>query len=501
MISSSAVTSPTSRPLLWARAQAWQTNAALLFLGVLLFLLSRHLIFEYDTFTIGFSGTSGWSVWCYLLACFLVLTQPTDRYTFAIVIGVAVACRLTTLFSDPNLSSDIYRYVWDGIVQHAGINPYRYVPADPAISFLRGASEGNIYPAINRATYARTIYPPFAQIFFWVVTFISPTLTMMKVAMVLCEGVTAWSLVTLLRLLGRPREQIILYAWAPVLIWEIAASGHVDALAMALIGLALVARFRDRPVVTGIFLALAVLAKLYPLVLFPALYQRYPADRKTGRSTATLDWRMPVTMALIIAAGYALYSSVGLAVFGFLGGYVQEEGMASGARYFLLDLVQSIPGLPQIPAAAFLIAAALIFGALSLWAWRTASSRPDSPLPTAEGMQLLRPHQSAAFLLPACGLAAALMLLFSPHYAWYVVWLIPFYTLLPNLAMLGYVTGFFYLYTTELGAPGPGMFLANKILYAGTLALALLGILGRRVPWLQLRFWSPPARVPDPSVR
>ncbi len=490
---------PSPRTWLWARPQAWQTNTALLFLGVLLFLLSRHLIFEYDTFTIGFSGTSGWSVWCYLLACFLVLTQPTDRFTFPIILTVAIASRLTTLFSDPNLSSDVFRYVWDGIVQHAGINPYRYVPADPAIAFLRSASDGNIYPAINRATYAHTIYPPFAQIFFWFVTLISPTLTMMKFAMVLCEGVTAWSLVTLLRLLGRPKEQLILYAWAPVLIWEIAASGHVDALAMALIGLALVARFRDRPILTGIFLALAVLAKLYPLVLFPALYQRYPSDRTTGRSSATLDWKMPATMVLIITCGYALYSSVGLAVFGFLGGYVEEEGMASGARYFLLDLAQHLPGLHHLPAALFLVAAALTFGALTVWAWLTASSIPDSLLLQVPRHQLLAPHQQGAFLLPACGLAAALMLLFSPHYAWYVVWLIPFYTLLPNLPMLGYVTGFFYLYTTALGAPGPKMFLANEILYGGTLVLAVFSLLGRRVPWLRLPFWSAQSATPVPG--
>ena len=489
-----------SRAWLWAQPQAWQTNAALLLLGFLLCLLSRHLIFEYDTFTIGFSGTSGWSVWCYLLASILVLTQPTNRYTFPLILGVATICRLTTLFSDPNLSSDVYRYVWDGIVQQAGINPYRYVPADPALAFLRGASEGNIYPAINRATYAHTIYPPFAQMFFWVVTFISPTLTMMKTAMVLCEGVTAWSLVTALRLLGRPKEQLILYAWAPVVIWEVAASGHVDALAMALIGLALVARLRGRPVLTGVFLALAVLAKLYPLVLFPALYMRYPLDQKTGRSSATLDWTMPATMCGIIALGYALYSSVGFAVFGFLGGYVEEEGMASGARYFLLDLVQHISGLRHFPAAVFMILAAFIFGALSLWAWLTASPLPDSPPQRAQGLQQLRPHQKGAFLLPACGLALALMLLFSPHYAWYVIWLIPLYTLVPNLPMLGYVTGFFYLYTTALGAPGPKMFLANEILYGGTLVLALLSFLERRVPGLRLAFWTSRPSAPRTSL-
>ena len=474
-------------------ARPWQTNLALTLLGVLLLLLSRHLVFEYDIYTIGFSGTSGWSVWCYVLASFLVLTQPTDRLTFPIILAFALLCRLATLFADPSLSSDIFRYVWDGIVQQHGISPYRYVPADPALVFLRGASDGNVFPAINRATYAHTIYPPFAQLYFLVVTYISPTVTMMKTAMVLCEGVVLWSILCFLRAFGRPREQAILYAWCPILVWEIAGSGHLDATAMALIGLALVARYRQRPVLTGVLLALAVLTKLYPAVLFPALYLRYPIDRRTGLPARKLDRSMPLTMALLILAGYAAYSSVGMRVFGFLGGYVAEEGMASGSRYFLLDQAQRLPGLHNLPTPVFLTAAALVFGALTVWAWRTASPSTDalSLAPGESYRQQLRPHRAAAFLPPAFAIAGALMLLFSPHYAWYVVWLVPFFAIMPNLPALAYVMGFFYLYTTALADPGPKMFLANQILYAIVLVAAILQLAGRRVPALRLSFWSP----------
>ncbi len=479
----------------WWQARAWQTNAALLLLGTLLFLLSRHLVIEYDDYIIGFSGTSGWSVWCYALASFLVLTQPTDRFTLPIILGVAVLCRLTPLFGDAFLSSDVYRYVWDGIVQQAGINPYRYVPADSALMALRGASEGNIYPAINRANYAHTIYPPFAQIFFWFVTFISPTLFMMKTALVFCEGVTVWSLLWLLRAFGRRREQIILYAWAPILIWEIAGSGHLDSLAMALIGLTLVARYQRRPMLTGLFLALAVLTKLYPLVLFPALYMRHPFNRKTGCVESGVEWTMPAVMAALILVGYAAYSSVGRLVFGFLGGYVEEEGMSSGKRYFLLDFAHHLPGLHALPITSFLVFAALIFAGISWWAWQTASPKRGEHASLARSLrEQLRPHQAAAFLPPAFALAAALMLLFSPHYAWYVIWLVPFVTLLPVLPGFTYAMGFFYLYTTALAAPGPKMFLANEILYGTLIATTCLQYAAARVPPLRLGFWT--ARSP-----
>ena len=71
--------------------------------------------------------------------------------------------RLALLFVEPYLSTDIYRYIWDGRVQAAGINPYRYVPNAPELAQLRDAA---IFPLINRASYAPTIYPPAAQAIF-----------------------------------------------------------------------------------------------------------------------------------------------------------------------------------------------------------------------------------------------------------------------------------------------------------------------------------------------
>jgi hypothetical protein len=465
-----------NKPLPWHTARAWQTNAVLLLIGVCMIALARQLISEYDHFTIGFSGVSGYSVTLYIAACLLILTSPVDRFTFPIILTVAIACRLVTLYPDPFLSTDVYRYVWDGIVQNAHISPYRYVPGDPALTFLRAPNQ-EIFDNINRRDYARTIYPPAAQFIFYLITFISPTLTFMKTAMVLFEGLTMYALAALLKDMGYRREQTLLYAWCPILIWEIAGSGHLDSVAMAFISLALLFRYRRRPVVTGIFLGLAVLTKLYPIVLLPALMMRRRRDKKAGAlglasETWTSiyvkgwDWQMPAATFALIAAGYAAYSSVGMLVFGFLGGYVQEEGLKTGARYFLLELAQQLPGLHQLSTAAFYVLCVLVFGGLTLWALKIAT----------------RQGSDRAFLHPALALAFALMILFSPHYAWYIVWLIPLFTLTPSVTILIYVTGFFYGYTTELADPGPKMFLLNKWLYAAVLAAALIEIALSRWP-------------------
>jgi alpha-1,6-mannosyltransferase len=477
----------------WSVARPWQTNAALLLIGTALFFLSRQLVSEYDHFTIGFSGVSGWSCILYLAAAFLILTRPVDRFTFPIILAVAIACRLAVLFSEPYLSTDIYRYVWDGIVQHAHISPYRYVPGNPVLAFLRAPNQ-DIFDNINRRDYAHTIYPPAAQALFYLITWISPTVTFMKAAMVLFEGVTMYALITLLRYLGIRREQTLLYAWCPLLIWEIAGAGHLDSAAMAFIALALLARYRRQPILTGLFLAIAILLKFYPLVLFPALYRRG-------------DFKMPATVLAVVALAYAAYSSVGMLVFGFLRGYAQEEGITTGTRYFLLELAQRIPALHGITPTAYFLCCAAVFAAIIWWCWRTAaqegnnSPRPNTNpgarssrrfLPLRWAFAQPREPQSspgpfssfgdASFLPPAFTLAAALMFLFSPHYAWYIIWLVPFFTLMPNLPILTYLLGFFYLYTTALAEPGPKMFLANEILYAAVLAAFLIQLATRRWP-------------------
>jgi alpha-1,6-mannosyltransferase len=450
----------------------WVTNAALCLLGFGLLMLTKEWVWEYGGaghFRIGGSGCSGWSVWLYVAAIFVVMTQPSNRATFWIVIGFAVGLRAVTVFAEPFSSSDIYRYVWDGVVQHAHVNPYRYVPGNVALTALRAPNQ-DVFDSMNRRDYAHTIYPPVAQMIYWVVTFFSPTVYAMKAAMVGFECVTVWALVALLRHLGRPRVQVLVYAWCPLLVWEIGEGGHVDAAVFALITLALLFRYRENTVLTGLFLGLAVFTKFYPLVLFPALYKRG-------------DWKMPAVVAAVGAVGYAVYSSVGMGVFGFLAGYSKEEGMDSGARYFLLELGQHVRGLGGLPVSVYMLFCVAVMGGLSVWAWRyaTVERLGGGVFPTHDDETVMGgpPGGSPAFLRAAMMLGFALMLLFSPHYAWYIVWLVPFLVLVPSLPLMVYVMGFFYLFTTQLAEPGPKMFLLNEILY-GAVAVAMVAQLVMR---------------------
>jgi hypothetical protein len=447
-------------------ARPWQTNTVLLIFGIGLILLSRHLVLEYHHYTIGYSDTSGLSAVLYIASVFVVLTQPVNRLTLPIIIAVAITCRVVPLLAEPYLSTDIYRYVWDGIVQHAHISPYRYVPADSALRFLREQHE-QIFNHINRRSYAHTIYPPAAQILFYLVTAISPTVFAMKTAIVLFEGVTVYALIAILRALNLRPEQSLLYAWCPLVIWELAGSGHLDSAAIAYISLTLLSRLQRRAVLAGVFLGLAIITKFYPIILLPALM--IPRDTPTSKgrfaylNPRNWNWSLPIATFTVVAAGYAIYSSAGRLMLGFLSGYAQEEGINSGTRYFLLDLAHNIPGLHQLSLTAFYILCLAVFAAIKVW-----SLRRNLEAQWQTGRE-------AAFLAPAFAFAAALMFLFSPHYAWYLAWLVPFLTLQPNLPILIYLMAFFYLFTTPLGdGTFAKMYILNKILYTSVIIAGLV---------------------------
>src|SRR2546428_6583800 len=96
----------------------------------------------------------------YLAAAWLVSVRilPTKK-ALAVVLGFGLLFRTLMLPTPVYLSSDLFRYLWDGRVQLAGLNPYRYAPAAAELPHLR---DGEIHPRINRPA-ARTIYPPAAQ--------------------------------------------------------------------------------------------------------------------------------------------------------------------------------------------------------------------------------------------------------------------------------------------------------------------------------------------------
>jgi hypothetical protein len=324
-----------------------------------------------------------------------------QRSALVIILAGAVAMRMALLFVEPYLSTDIYRYIWDGRVQAAGINPYRYVPNAPELAQLRDAA---IFPLINRASYAPTIYPPAAQAIFLGLTRLGESVIVMKLGLLACEAATMAAIVALLERQGAPPTRIAAYAWHPLPVWEIAGNGHVDAAMIALLMAGLLLFARGRTILAGVAATLGALVKPAAALALPVFWRPW-------------DWRLPLAVALTVVLAYLPYLSVGAGVLGFLPAYLQEEGFASGAGsgFKLLWLVEQIAGPVPHGGTLYIGFAALALIALAL----------------AVGFRSDRSEEASIRSLS--WLLIAFLVLSSPHYPWYFLVLVPFLVLAPFL--------------------------------------------------------------------
>jgi len=265
----------------------------------------------------------------YLGCVYLLLRRERilghSRVLLAMILGFAILFRVSLLPTDPVLSSDIYRYLWDGRVQLNGINPYRYPPSSEEISVFR---DPEIYPRINRPDF-RTIYPAGAQIFFgasYLVT--GGNLRWLKAILVFVDVLTLLLLGKWLRMHSLPEERILIYAWNPLVIYEIAHSGHLESLTVFLVVLAFYLSGRGWKGSSVAALASASAVKLYPALLLPVLLER--GGRVKGAA---------IFLCLFLFY-YLPYASAGSDVLGFLPVYLTSsyESFNLGPKYFLMNV-------------------------------------------------------------------------------------------------------------------------------------------------------------------
>jgi alpha-1,6-mannosyltransferase len=317
---------------------------------------------------------------------------PPDRALW-LVLGLGIFLRAYVLLFDPLLSSDVYRYVWDGRVQAAGINPYRYFPADQALAFLR---DGTSFPHINRADTAVTIYPPVAQFFFLIVTRIGESVTVMRLALLGCESVTVTLIMLLLRRMNRPVTRVTAYLWHPLPLWEIANSGHVDALMVALMLLGLWIALTGHALRGAVLIAFSALVKPIAAPVLAAVWRPW-------------DLKMPLVVVAAAALCYLPYLSVGWGVLGFLTkGYLTEEGISAGNDLWLLSLWRLVFGAHQGDVVAYIAVAALVLMAKGF----SVARNPDRAITSR--------------LADVNSLLLVALLLLSPNYPWYFLVIAPF---------------------------------------------------------------------------
>lgn len=369
---------------------------------------------------------------CYAAAIWRLTSLHGPRPIFVIV-AVAAAARLVLVPASPSLSTDIYRYVWDARVAHAGISPYLYAPRAKELESLR---DEEVFPRLNHPTW-RTIYPPGAQVFFQAVYGLRPdSVLAMKAALGLAELIGLAAVFGLLRASGRPLSRLVIYAWNPLVLFEVWGMGHLDGLILPAVAGATWAALRARYITAGVLLGLGALVKLYPAALLPLL--------------PMAGWPAAGSAFLMVAAlGYAPAWIAGAPAVGSLPRYVAEE-------YFNPGLLRSVLDVP-----------ALTLAVAGLWVVLVSATRRDSTL-------------SARAVLLIGGLT-----LLSPNiFPWYGVWLVPFLAVAPSVPWIAFTGSVMFAYAFFLQQPWVVPLWARVVEFA-PLAVGAVFWLTRRYPALR----------------
>jgi len=217
-----------------------------------------------------FFGAAATLIAAYVALLVRVWGEPTgDRRPLLLALAIAVLLRLPLALAPVGPDSDMERYLWDGRVQTLGYNPYAVIPADPSMAATH--TTDSIRMPSRRA---RTPYPPAAQLFFRLVVSVHDSRLAMKLAMLAADLLTILVLLHWLRAAGRSEWLVVAYAWNPLVILEVAHSGHIDALGALWLVLAAWCLTTRRTLLATLAFVLAVTTKLLPVVLAPLFVGR-----------------------------------------------------------------------------------------------------------------------------------------------------------------------------------------------------------------------------------
>lgn len=384
----------------------------------------------------------------YFIGIYLILNHLSQvgrsKSLVIIIIFFAIFFRAVLVPTDPVvLSNDMYRYIWEGRVQQNGINPYLYPPSSEELKPLR---DDKIYPNINRKDYP-TIYPAGAQLLFRVFHILAGgKVFRFKGLIVFFDVMTVLILLALLRAYGFEETRVFIYAWNPLVIFEIGYSGHMEGVTVFLMVLAFYLNAIKKKMPAVIALAFSSATKLYPALVLPAFLNR--GERIKG----------VIAFVVSFLLLYLPFLTAGNKIAGFLPIYFKNpyESFNLGLKYLIMDLFQGLDYFLLSKIFMLVLAAAGFF-----FFFREKQKE-----------QVIR----CAYIL----IGLLIVLMPASLHAWYVVILIPFLTFFPSIAWLIFtctVALSYIKYATSMGIMPVWVLLLE---YLPLFALLAIGFIFKR---------------------
>jgi len=384
------------------------------------------------------------------------ILTPSSR---AFVLGCAALLRATLLLRAPDLSDDVWRYLWDGRIASKGISPYAFAPDDPRVSAFAPRIHGRL-----GHRDVRSVYPPAAQAAFRVFGAGGSLLVWKTFVSAADVGVVA-----LLAGAGGPAAgyAAALYAFHPLPVTETAGQGHLDSVGVGLLLACLAHLHHRRQALAGVSFALSALTKYISLAAAIPLIRR-------GRC------KFLAAAGLAAAALWLSASRPGVSPFGGMDQYATRWDFNSPLYSSAVGLMDTLQ-IPERAKEAFLglkngwghpgwMQAVFPYFYSAFFA-RALLGLVLASLLIGIGVRVRRDDRAVFASL------AALLILAPTLYPWYLLWVLPFAAKLRDSAFLYLSFSIPLSYALLYPLPGvsSGLILAAEYLpFAALLLIPLL---------------------------
>ncbi|MCY3727582.1 MAG: hypothetical protein OXF97_01115 [Nitrospira sp.] len=374
---------------------------------------------------------------------YLYFRRCDEPFPFGRLIFWAVVFRICGLAGGPFFEDDFYRYLWDGYRFAATGTPYGAAPeaffADPGVP----AVFHRILDNINNPELP-TIYAPVTQVVFLLGYWLKPgSVTALQLILVVVDLAT---IALLLRL--APAGNVMLYAWCPLVVKEIAFTAHPDGAGVCLLLAAIVLARDYRWWSAAVCLGMAVGAKVFALVLAPLVLV----------GAGFWPWVLFIVTLAALYAPFALQGGTGLES---LLIFAREWEFNSAAFGLVTTVLQPFQ-------------AKLVLGLLCAAFW---------------GHYYFRYSRNGAREVPRGDWLYGALLVASPVInPWYLLWVLPFAAITPSVSAWTASVAVLFAYVTGLHLNDGGLHPYQQPVWARVLEFSLIllalawDLIRRRLP-------------------
>ncbi len=358
----------------------------------------------------------------YTLVIFYILRNNLlERISFLWFTVFGIFFRIVLIPSEPFLSDDIYRYLWDGKIIASGINPYKFAPVDIQLLQFR---DQIIYPFINFPEIA-TSYPPVSQFMFLINQWLGGSVFSWKFLLLFVEIILFLVIFRMVQHFNLNKFRLLIYFYNPLLIIETYSSGHVEIAGVSFFWIAVYLFYKRYDWKSIIFFAMSIMTKFIPLVSgLPFLLNKF--------------FRKSALLMVICSIILLPFMFSGILPLPGLFSYINRWEFNGG----LYQLAISIMNLLDIKEYKWMEVnfsghlETFYFSYAFLYKVFAAVILVVVFFDQMNKLRATSRFRSINFIQRAFILTAGFLLLIPTLHPWYLIWIIPFLVFIPNWSWL-----------------------------------------------------------------